>query len=47
MSPGQEGVFVQFTADSARLLIEADTALSADRWAVINNGSPSAWYRLF
>lgn len=47
MSPGQQGVFAQLTPDTARLLLEADTALSADRWAIINNGSPSARHRLY
>jgi hypothetical protein len=47
MSSDQEGVFVQFAADTARLLVEADTALSADRWAIINNGSPSTRHRLY
>jgi hypothetical protein len=47
MSPGQEGVLAQLTADTARLLLEADDALSADRWAIINNGSPSTRHRLY
>jgi hypothetical protein len=47
MSSGQEGVFVQLAADTARLLLEADTALSADRWAIINNGSASTGHRLY
>jgi hypothetical protein len=39
-------VSVQLTKDTARLLIEADTALSADRWAIINQ-SESTNHRLY
>jgi hypothetical protein len=39
MSSDDVGVFAQLTADTTRLLLEADCALSASRWAIINNGS--------
>ena len=47
MSSDQIGVFAQLTTDTARLLLEADTALSADRWAIVNNGSPRTRHRLY
>ena len=47
MSSGQGGVFAQLTADTARLLIEADTALSANRWVIISSGSSSTRHRLY
>ena len=47
MPAGQEGVVAQLTADTARLLLEADDALPAGRWAIISNGSPSTRHRLY
>jgi hypothetical protein len=47
MSSDEMEVFGQLTADIARLLLEADAALSADRWAIINNGSPRTRHRLY
>jgi hypothetical protein len=47
MPPGQEELVAQLTADTARLLLEADDALSADRWAIISNGSLRTRHRLY
>jgi hypothetical protein len=44
---GTEQVSANLAADTARLLNEADTALSSSRWAVINNGTPSTRHRLY
>ena len=40
-------VIGQLTADTIRLVLEAYDALSADRWAITNNGSPITWHRLY